>query len=142
MPQTPLDLRWVLLNLGHARIKSPKSTAPESYMVLTATAGAAAASSASGTSRSGKLEGFGGCNQITGKFELDGPRLTFGPGLGMTRMACTDRAALDRESAFAQALQACARWRIVNGGLDGPALELLDETGMVLAQFIVQPPRR
>ena len=139
MPQTPLDVRWVLLNLGHTEIRRPKGTA-EPFMTLSAPA-STPASSAAAAPRSGKLEGFGGCNQLTGRFELDGSRLSFGPGIGMTRMACPDRAALDLESGFAQALQASARWRIVNGGLDGPALELLDETGAVLARFIQQPRR-
>ena len=141
MPKTPLDVRWLLLNLGHTQIKGSKGAGREPYMILTAAAGMPA-SDAAAAPQSGKLEGYGGCNQLSGRFEIDGARLTFGPGIGMTRMTCPDRTALDLESSFAQALQACARWRIVNGGLDGPALELLDETGAVVARFIVQAPRR
>lgn len=142
MPQTPLDVRWVLLNIGHTQIKKPQGAAQEPFMTLSAAPPSASASAAAPTARAGKLEGFGGCNQFGGRFDLDGARLTFGPGIVMTRMTCPDRAALDLESRFAQALQACARWHIVNGGLDGPALELLDETGTVLARFIAPPPRR
>jgi heat shock protein HslJ len=78
----------------------------------------------------GRLEGFSGCNRLFGSFTVDGTRLTFGPGIGMTRMACAGRGSAELESGFAQALQATARWRV-----EGTTLELLDETGGVLAQF-------
>jgi heat shock protein HslJ len=135
--QSLLHVRWALLSLGQTEIAIPKGGRRPHMTLGTASAASPGASAASSpAAHAGRLRGFGGCNRMHGAFDLDGARLTFGPGVGMTRMACPNRAALDLESGFAQALQACARWRIVNGGLDGPALELLDGTGTVLARFV------
>ena len=111
-----LNVRWVLTQLG--TVELPRRTGTrEPYLAL--------------ASPPGRLEGFSGCNRLFGAFTVDGPKLTFGPGIGMTRMACAGRGAAELESGFAQALQATARWRI-----DGTVLELLDETGAVLARFV------
>lgn len=115
-PDALLNVRWVLTRLGAVDLSSHKGTR-EPYMTL--------------ASPPGRVEGFSGCNRLFGAFTVDGPRLTFGPGIGMTRMACAGRGAAELESGFAQALQATARWRV-----DGTALELLDETGGVLARFV------
>ena len=114
-PDALLNVRWVLTRLGAVELTSRKGSR-EPYMTL--------------ARPPGRVEGFSGCNRLFGAFAVDGPKLTFGPGIGMTRMACTGRGAAELESGFAQALQATARWRI-----DGTALELLDETGAVLARF-------
>jgi putative lipoprotein len=115
-PDALLNVRWVLTRLGTVDLPSRKGTR-EPYMTL--------------ASPPGRLEGFSGCNRLFGGFTVDGAKLTFGPGIGMTRMACAGRGAIELESGFAQALQATARWRV-----DGAALELLDETGAVLARFV------
>lgn len=115
-PDALLNVRWVLKRLGDVELANRKGTR-EPYMSLAGT--------------SGRLEGFSGCTRLFGAFSLEGAKLTFGPGIGMTRMACAGRGAAEIESGFAQALQATARWRI-----DGAALELLDETGGVLARFV------
>ena len=115
-PDALLNVRWVLTRLGAVELPSRKGTR-EPHMTL--------------ASPPGRLEGFSGCNRLFGAFTIDGARLTFGPGIGMTRMACSGHGATELESGFAQALQATARWRV-----DGTALELLDETGGVLARFV------
>ncbi len=115
-PDALLNVRWVLTRLGAVELPRRKGTR-EPYMTL--------------SSPPGRLEGFSGCNRLFGAFAVDGAKLTFGPGIGMTRMACAGRGAAELESGFAQALQATARWRV-----DGAALELLDETGAVLARFV------
>ena len=115
-PDALLNVRWVLTRLGAVDLPSRKGTR-EPYMTL--------------ASPPGRIEGFSGCNRLFGAFMVDGPKLTFGPGIGMTRLACSGRGATELESGFAQALQATARWRV-----DGAALELLDETGAVLARFV------
>jgi heat shock protein HslJ len=115
-----LNVRWVLMQLGSVELPKHKGTR-EPYMTL--------------ASPPGRLEGFSGCNRMFGAYALDGARLTFGPGIGMTRMACAGRGAMELESGFAQALQATARWRV-----DGTSLELLDETGAVLARFTSTKP--
>jgi putative lipoprotein len=114
-PDALLNVRWVLTRLGSVELPQRKGTR-EPYMSLAAPPG--------------RLEGFSGCNRLFGSFTVDGTRLTFGPGIGMTRMACAGRGSAELESGFAQALQATARWRV-----EGTTLELLDETGGVLAQF-------
>jgi putative lipoprotein len=111
-----LNVRWMLTRLGAVDVTSRKGT-HEPYMTL--------------ASPPGRLEGFSGCNRLFGAYTLDGAKLTFGPGIGMTRMACSGRGVTELESGFAQALQATARWRV-----DGGVLELLDETGAVLARFV------
>jgi putative lipoprotein len=115
-PDALLNMRWVLTRLGAVDLPGRKGTR-EPYMTL--------------ASPPGRLEGFSGCNRLFGAFTVDGAKLTFGPGIGMTRMACAGRGSAELESGFAQALQATARWRV-----DGGALELLDETGAVLARFV------
>jgi len=114
-PDALLNVRWVLKRLGAVDLPGRKGTR-EPYMTL--------------ASPPGRIEGFSGCNRLFGAFSVEGAKLTFGPGIGMTRMACTGKGAAELESGFAQALQATARWRI-----DGSALELRDETGGVLARF-------
>ena len=116
-----LNVRWVLMQLGSVELPPHKGTG-EPYMTL--------------GKPPGRLEGFSGCNRMFGAYTLDGAKLTFGPGIGMTRMACARRGAMELESGFAQALQATARWRV-----DGTALELLDETGAVLARFTAKGTR-
>lgn len=115
-PDALLNVRWVLMRLGADDLPRRKGSR-EPYMTL--------------ASPPGRLEGFTGCNRLFGAFTVDGPRLTFGPGIGMTRMACAGRGSAELESGFAQALQATARWRV-----DGSSLELLGESGAVLARFM------
>jgi putative lipoprotein len=115
-PDALLNVRWVLTQLGSVELPRRKGTR-EPYMTL--------------SSPPARLEGFSGCNRLFGSFNVDGAKLTFGPGIGMTRMACAGKGAIELESGFAQALQATARWRVT-----GTALELLDETGAVLARFV------
>lgn len=74
-----------------------------------------------------RLTASGGCNGMSGSYELEADRLSFGDVLG-TRMACVDR--MDQESRFTAMLSRVARWRIAEG-----RLELLDTGGAALAQF-------
>ncbi|HKW84817.1 MAG TPA: YbaY family lipoprotein [Burkholderiaceae bacterium] len=115
-PEMLLNVRWVLVKLGDVELASRQGTRQPTMML---------------TSPPGRLEAFGGCNRLFGAYTAEGAKLTFGPGIGMTRMACAGKGVAELESGFAQALQATARWRI-----DGNALELLDETGGVLARFV------
>jgi copper homeostasis protein (lipoprotein) len=74
-----------------------------------------------------RVAGSGGCNRLTGSFELDGDRLRFGR-MASTRMSCPD--GMDQEQRFLEALQQAARCRI-----RGSRLELLDANGAVRARF-------
>ena len=59
--------------------------------------------------------------------QLKGEKLTFGP-MASTRMAC--RQGMELESAFMQALEATAKWKI-----EGEHLELTDSKGALVARF-------
>lgn len=73
----------------------------------------------------GKLEGFGGCNQLMGSYKLDGANLSF-PGLGSTKMMCP--AAQETENKFKTALNETTAFK-----LDGNTLKLLNGTTEVAA---------
>jgi heat shock protein HslJ len=72
---------------------------------------------------SNRVQGFTGCNNVSGAFELDAARLRFKP-LATTRMACLP--ANDIEGRYLSALNATASQRIT-----GKVLELLDAEGKV-----------
>jgi heat shock protein HslJ len=74
-----------------------------------------------------RVAGYAGCNQLMGRYETDGPRLSF-EDLGSTLMACEH--GMETESAFLLALRNTARWKI-----DGERLEVFDEAGKSLAKF-------
>lgn len=74
-----------------------------------------------------RLSGHGGCNRVTGRFEVDGDRLKIGP-MAATRMACPD--GMEQEQRFLQAVQTVATYRI-----RGSHLEMMDASGEVLARF-------
>ena len=78
------------------------------------------------SSRDARASGFAGCNQFTGRYELSGDGLRFGP-LAMTRMACAE--GMDLEQRYAMALAATRTYRI-----KGSQLELL-AADRVLAVF-------
>ncbi len=69
-----------------------------------------------------RVNGYSGCNEFFGNFELKGDRLTFGP-VGMTRRFC-EGAAGDAEVAFLTVLGEARFWKIEKG-----MLVLLDNRG-------------
>ena len=73
------------------------------------------------------MRGFGGCNQLQGRYELQGNELRF-TGTATTRMFCQE--SMDQEAAFLQAIEATATYAIV-----GETLELYDRNGRLLARF-------
>jgi putative lipoprotein len=74
-----------------------------------------------------RVSGSGGCNRITGGYELQDNRLTFKQMAG-TLMACA--AVMDTERAFLDALKKAARTKVEEQRLD-----LLDASGNVVARF-------
>lgn len=103
---------WKLVSLGADPVL-PVERQREAHLVLAAT--------------ETRVSGSGGCNRITGSFELDGDRLSFGRMAG-TMMACPS--GMDVEQRFLKTLGQVARWRV-----DGKRLHLLDEAGAELAGF-------
>jgi putative lipoprotein len=74
-----------------------------------------------------QLVAFGGCNQMSGSYTLDGTKLTFSQ-LGGTLKACAQ--GMETEGAVHSVLEKTVRWRI-----DVQRLTLLDSAGATLAQF-------
>jgi copper homeostasis protein (lipoprotein) len=74
-----------------------------------------------------RLGGAGGCNRLTGSYELDGDKLAFGK-MAATKMACLH--AMDTEQSFLDALAQVKTWKIV-----GEHLELFDASCNLLARF-------
>jgi putative lipoprotein len=71
----------------------------------------------------GTIQGFGGCNNFSGTYTLDGDSIVVGP-LMATRMACADEAASTFEAQFLSALQISTAWSVA-----GSTLELRADDG-------------
>lgn len=76
----------------------------------------------------GRVSGSGGCNRLTGRYELDGEKLTFG-NIASTQMACP--AAMDLEREFLAALKRVRKARVL-----GQQLQLFDVAGEPVARFV------
>lgn len=74
-----------------------------------------------------RISGSGGCNRVTGSFELDGDKLRLRRMAG-TMMACL--AGMEQEQRFLQSIGKVERYRI-----SGSHLEMLDAGGAVIARF-------
>jgi copper homeostasis protein (lipoprotein) len=79
-----------------------------------------------------RVSGSGGCNRMTGGYELSGDHLKFSQ-MAMTRMACIHGG--DTEANFSQALDKVTQWKIAKG-----KLLLLDADQHVLAKFSPYTP--
>ncbi len=75
----------------------------------------------------GRVAGFGGCNQITGSYSVEGATIAFSD-IASTMMACADGA--DTERAFSEALAKAQSWRLI-----GEHLDLFDGAGDLVARF-------
>jgi heat shock protein HslJ len=104
--------RWKLTHLGDAAVVLAGAQ-QEPHLIL--------------DPETGRASGSGGCNRLTGSYEVKGVSLTFGAIAG-TMMACP--AGMDTEQAFYKALGAVRTWKI-----DGQRLELFDQTGGMVARF-------
>jgi heat shock protein HslJ len=76
----------------------------------------------------GQAHGFGGCNNFTGRYTLEGRGLTFGP-LGGTRKACPP-AIMNQETRFHEALGETRAYRFEN-----TLLFLLDAQGALVMRL-------
>jgi putative lipoprotein len=103
---------WKLTHLGDAPVPVASRQA-EPHLIINSVAR--------------RVGGSGGCNRLTGSYELKGDRLSLGPAT-TTLMACAD--GMETEEAFLEALGRVNGWRVA-----GKQLELLDTSGRVLARF-------
>jgi putative lipoprotein len=74
-----------------------------------------------------RVTGSGGCNQLTGGYEVSGDRLQLSQ-VASTMMACLK--GMETERAFLQTIERVSGWRI-----SGKQLELLDADGKAIARF-------
>lgn len=105
------DSRWRLVDLGGHPVTVPKDE-HELWMTL--------------DSHQKRLTGSGGCNRISGGYEIGAATLRF-TRVASTMMACPS---LDLETQFLRALDATRTYRV-----SGRALELRDKTGTVIARL-------
>jgi heat shock protein HslJ len=104
--------RWNLVQLGDTSVSESK-TPYRAHLVFDAD--------------TLRVAGSGGCDRVSGRFEIDGELLRFGP-MASTRMACPD--GMDIERQFLKALAQVERYRICC-----QFLEILNEKGNVIARF-------
>ena len=112
---TPAKLegtRWRLASLGAERAPVAE-TQTEAYLEF--------------GSVPGRVSGSGGCNRLTCSYALRGDEIELG-AIAATRMAC--ERGMDTEDALGAALDATAKWAIVDG-----QLELYAADGRLLATF-------
>jgi putative lipoprotein len=74
-----------------------------------------------------RVTGHGGCNALTGSYEISTDRITFGQ-MAATMMACMN--GMEQEQALHKTLRGVVRWKI-----SGERLELLDAQGMTLIEL-------
>jgi heat shock protein HslJ len=113
-PAKPLTgTHWTLTQLNGKPV-SPESSRKEAYIELTA--------------ETNRISGSGGCNRLTGSYEIDGASLHFRQ-VASTMMACPGDV-MPREQEFIKALSAAAGFRI-----HGSTLLLRDKDGVAVARF-------
>ena len=106
------DTYWKLIRLGDAPV-TVVSQQMEPHLILNA--------------ETRRVSGSGGCNALTGRYELRGDQLTLGQMAG-TMMACLK--GMETEQGFLEALKHVSRWKVSRHQLD-----LFDAAGNVLARF-------
>ena len=102
---------WKLVELGGAPVTVVPQAEP--HLIL--------------NSLTGQVGGSGGCNRLSGGYELNGDRLRL-DRIVTTMMACEE--GMETEQMFLNELGRVSGWRIA-----GQQLELLDDAGEVVARF-------
>jgi putative lipoprotein len=115
-PASLENTAWKLIELGGTEV-APANHENEAHLVL--------------NSKTHRVSGSGGCNRLTGNYEVKGDQLTFSQ-MASTMMACPE--GMDTEKAFLDALNKVKAWKI-----EGKDLELLDGDARVVARFVSLP---
>jgi heat shock protein HslJ len=116
---TPLEKTdWTLTNLGDVAVNAPSSAQTPHILLSRA---------------NHRVTGSGGCNRITGSYQLNGNGLRFSK-MAATLMACVS--GMETEKAFLHALEQVRTWKIT-----GQQLELTDETGHPVARLETGLPK-
>ena len=103
---------WKLTLLGNASMRTAPNQQEAHFMLHSAER---------------RVTGSGGCNRLTGGYELEGDKLTFGR-MASTMMACAG--GMVSEQRFLTVLQETRKAKVTR-----QQLELLDASGRVMAQF-------
>jgi putative lipoprotein len=103
---------WKLTGLGDTSVTVP-SKGQEPHLIF--------------NSETRRVSGSGGCNRLTGGYELNADQLKLSQIAG-TMMACAE--GMETEQAFLQALGRVNKWKIA-----GEQLELFDDTGNLVARL-------
>jgi uncharacterized lipoprotein YbaY/heat shock protein HslJ len=103
---------WKVMTLNGKRVVTPDG-AREIHFVL--------------TSENRRMRGFGGCNGLSGGYEIDGDRIKF-INIARTLMACTHDMVTETE--FHEMFPRATGWKVT-----GEVLQLTDATGDVIAAF-------
>jgi putative lipoprotein len=103
---------WKLIYLGNTAVAAD-TRHPEANIVL--------------HPANGTVTGSGGCNRLSGRYTVNGNRLSFSR-VASTMMACVS--GMETEQAFLNAIGRVRSWRIF-----GQNLELYDDRGNLLARF-------
>jgi heat shock protein HslJ len=82
--------------------------------------------------QAGRVYGSDGCNRVTGSYQLNGDRVTFGQ-MAATQIACLNTSGI--EVPFRNALKNASRLSVA-----GDRLELFDAAGTRLAMFVAARP--
>ena len=115
--QAPLEhTYWKLTILGDTKINAA-SEKQAAHFILNA--------------ETHRVSGAGGCNRLSGSYQIDGEHITFIQMIS-TMMACVD--GMETEKVFRDALSEARTWKIT-----GQQLELFDASGKLRATFESQP---
>ena len=115
----PLEkTEWRLIRLGRAAVKGDELHRPPEIVL---------------DPESHRASGSGGCNRLTGGYEVKGEELKFGQ-MASTRMACVS--GMETEQKFLAALEKVKKWNIA-----GRQLELMDDSGAAVAVLESKEPK-
>jgi heat shock protein HslJ len=118
-PATPLEKTdWRLIRLGGETVSAADPQRGPSLVFDPATH---------------RVSGSGGCNRLTGGYEVKGEELKFGQ-MASTRMACVS--GMETEQKFLAALEKVKKWKIA-----GRQLELMDDSGAAVAVLKAGGPK-
>ena len=121
MEERPAPLEntdWTLTRLGDAAVSAPSSAQTPHILLNRA---------------NHRVTGSGGCNQITGSYQLNGNGLRFSK-MAATLMACVS--GMETEKSFLHALEQVRTWKIT-----GQQLDLNDENGHPVARLEAGLPK-
>jgi putative lipoprotein len=115
-PEPLENTYWKLTDLGNTRVQASSQQKEPNFIL---------------DSETRRVSGSGGCNRLTGSYELNEDHLKFSQ-MASTMMACPE--GMETEKVFLQALEQVNTWKI-----GGQQLEFFDAAGNLIARFEARP---